>query len=63
VAILLTVRGRKSGVPRSTPAAMVNVGAQRWIMGTFGMVAWVQNLHAALEAIITIKGRAERVLR
>lgn len=60
--ILLTVRGRKSGLLRSTPVAMVNSGGRRWIIGTFGAVPWVQNLRAASEATITVKGRREPVV-
>src|SRR5437660_171443 len=31
---LLTVRGRKSGQPRTTPVALVEVEGGRWIIGT-----------------------------
>jgi deazaflavin-dependent oxidoreductase (nitroreductase family) len=51
---LLTVRGRKSGQLRSTPVAVVDINARRWIIGTFGEVNWVQNLRAAGEATLTI---------
>lgn len=59
--VLLTVRGRKSGVPRSTPVALVEDGSRRWIIGTFGEVDWVLNLRAARQATITRKRRAEHV--
>jgi deazaflavin-dependent oxidoreductase (nitroreductase family) len=59
--VLLTVRGRKSGVPRTTPVALVEIGGRRWIIGTFGDVNWVRNLRAAGEATVTIKGRIEAV--
>jgi deazaflavin-dependent oxidoreductase (nitroreductase family) len=59
--VLLTVRGRKSGAPRSTPVALVEVGDRRWIIGTFGPVDWVLNLRAAREATITRKRRPEDV--
>ena len=58
---LLTVRGRKSGVERTTPVAYVEAGGRRWIIATFGDVNWSQNLRAAGEAIITIKRRPQRV--
>jgi deazaflavin-dependent oxidoreductase (nitroreductase family) len=58
---LLTVRGRKSGEPRSTPVAIVDIGGHRWIIGTFGEVNWVRNLRAAGEATVTISGRAQPV--
>lgn len=54
---LLTVRGRKSGQPRTTPVAQVEVGGKRWIIGTFGDVNWVRNLRAAGEATLTIGRR------
>jgi deazaflavin-dependent oxidoreductase (nitroreductase family) len=59
--VLLTVRGRKSGMPRSTPVALVEVGGRRWIIGTFGEVDWVRNLRAARQATITRKRRDEPV--
>ena len=59
--VLLTVRGRKSGVPRSTPVALVDIAGRRWILGTFGEVSWVRNLRAAGQATITRKRRQEAV--
>jgi deazaflavin-dependent oxidoreductase (nitroreductase family) len=55
---LLTVRGRKSGQPRTTPVAQVEVEGKRWIIGTFGDVNWVRNLRAAGEATLTIGRRS-----
>src|SRR5579864_2559761 len=55
--ILLTVAGRKSGLLRSTPVAMVAANGKRWIVGTFGEVAWVLNLRAAKRGAITVKGK------
>lgn len=59
--ILLTVTGRKSGLPRSTPVALVELDGRRWIIGTFGAVGWVKNLRAAPLASITVKGRTESI--
>lgn len=53
---LITVRGRKSGIPRTTAVAVIESGGRRWVVGTFGEVNWVRNLRAAGEAIL-IKGR------
>ena len=50
---LLTVRGRKSGLMRTNPVAVVATGGRRWVIGTFGDVNWVRNLRAAGEAVIT----------
>jgi deazaflavin-dependent oxidoreductase (nitroreductase family) len=58
---LLTVRGRKSGQPRSTPVAVVDVEGRRWVIGTFGDVNWVRNLRAAGEGIVTINRRPQPV--
>ncbi len=58
---LLTVRGRTSGVDRTTPVAVVAIGGRRWLIGTFGDVNWVRNLRAAREATLTINRRPEPV--
>jgi deazaflavin-dependent oxidoreductase (nitroreductase family) len=58
---LLTVRGRSSGLPRTTPVAVVEVGGRRWLIGTFGDVNWVRNLRAAGEGVIKVGGRHEAV--
>lgn len=58
---LLTIRGRKSGVPRTTPIAIIDVDGRRWVWAPFGEVHWVQNLRAAGRATITIRGRTEEV--
>jgi len=59
---LLTVRGRKTGTPRTTPVAVVEVDGRRWVVGTFGEVNWVRNLRAAGEGTITL-GRREVPVR
>ena len=53
---LLTVRGRKSGQPRTTGVALVEAEGRRWVVGTFGEVQWTQNLRAAGEGTLT-RGR------
>ena len=58
---LLTVRGRTSGLDRTTPVAVVAIGGRRWLIGTFGEVNWVLNLRAAAEATLTVNGRPEVV--
>jgi deazaflavin-dependent oxidoreductase (nitroreductase family) len=58
---LLTVRGRKSGVPRTTPIAIIDVEGRRWVWAPWGGSQWVQNLRAAHEATITVHRREERV--
>src|SRR5919108_3041497 len=56
---LITVRGRKSGVPRTTPVALVEIGGRRWVIGTFGEVNWVRNLREAGKATVTAGRRQE----
>src|SRR5437588_12539462 len=58
---LLTVRGRKSGQPRTTPVALVEIGGRRWVVGTFGEVNWVRNLRVAREAGLAVGQRQEQV--
>lgn len=58
---LLTVRGRKSGVPRTVPVVMGVQGVQRWLVSPFGEVNWARNLRAAGEGIVTRGRRAETI--
>src|SRR5689334_9642751 len=44
---ILTVPGRKSGRPRSTPVAIIAVAGRRWIWAPFGEVQWVRNRRGA----------------
>jgi len=58
---LITVRGRKSGLPRTTPVALVEINGRRWVIGTFGDTNWVRNLRAAGEATVSVGRRREDV--
>jgi deazaflavin-dependent oxidoreductase (nitroreductase family) len=58
---LITIRGRKSGEPRTTPVAIIDVSGRRWIWAPWGEVNWVRNLRAAGRATITIRRRDEEV--
>ena len=58
---LITVRGRKSGLPRTTPVALVEINGRRWVIGTFGDTNWVRNLRAAGEATVSVGRRREEV--
>jgi len=44
---LLSVRGRRSGVIRSTPVVPVQHGDHAWIVSPFGEVGWVRNARVA----------------
>jgi deazaflavin-dependent oxidoreductase (nitroreductase family) len=58
---LITIRGRKSGLPRTTPVAIIEVAGRRWVWAPFGDVQWVRNLRAAGRATITVRRRKEEV--
>lgn len=58
---LITIRGRKSGKPRTTPVAVAEINGERWVIGTFGEVNWVQNLRSAGRATLTLGSRREEV--
>jgi deazaflavin-dependent oxidoreductase (nitroreductase family) len=44
---LLTVRGRSSGTPWSTPVSIVRIGEERWLVAPYGDRNWVRNARAA----------------
>src|SRR5690242_6860285 len=58
---LLTIRGRTSGVPRTTPIAIIEVDGRRWVWAPWGGSQWVRNLRAAGQATITVHRREEHV--
>ncbi len=55
--VLLTVRGRSSGLPRTAPVAVVEIQNRRYVIGAYGDVQWVRNLRAAGTASIRADGR------
>src|SRR5947209_16737991 len=57
---LLTVRGRKTGRPHSTPVTLVENG-ERWLVAPYGEVSWVWNARAAGEVTLQRAGRAQTV--
>lgn len=50
--VLLTVRGRKTGQPRTFPVAILKSGGREYLFSAFGEVSWVHNLRAASTATI-----------
>jgi deazaflavin-dependent oxidoreductase (nitroreductase family) len=58
---LVTVTGRTSGLPRTTPVAIIQHEGRRWIWAPWGEVHWVRNLRAAGRATITYRRRTEDV--
>ena len=51
--VLLTVRGRSTGRPHSTPVAMLQVADRRFVQAAYGEVGWVRNLRASGRATVT----------
>src|SRR5713226_10655233 len=58
---LITIRGRKSGEPRTTPIALIEIEGRRWVSSPFGDVNWVRNLRASGEATLTV-GRTQHAV-
>jgi deazaflavin-dependent oxidoreductase (nitroreductase family) len=58
---LITIRGRTSGLPRTTPVAIIEVSGRRWVWAPWGDVHWVRNLRAAGRATVTVRRRKEEV--
>jgi deazaflavin-dependent oxidoreductase (nitroreductase family) len=58
---LITVRGRKSGAPRTTPVAVIDVDGRRWVWAPWGDVHWVRNLRAAGRATVRTRRKEEAV--
>src|SRR5579859_3242756 len=55
--ILLTVRGRRSGRPRTTPVSMLELDGRRFVQASYSEDGWVRNLRAAGQATLTDHGR------
>ena len=58
---LLTVRGRKTGRPLSTPVTLVEAEGRRWLVSPYGEVAWVRNARAAGRVALARGRHAETV--
>ena len=58
---IITIRGRTSGEPRTTPIAIIDVAGRRWVWAPWGDVHWVRNLRAAGRATVSFRGRVEEV--
>ena len=61
-AVLLTVRGRKSGQSFTTPVGIFERDGQRWLFAEFGQVNWVRNLRATPRAEIRRGRRRESIV-
>ena len=58
---LVTIRGRTTGLPRTTGLAVIETDGRRWVWAPWGDVNWVRNLRAARRATIASGGRTEEV--
>jgi deazaflavin-dependent oxidoreductase (nitroreductase family) len=59
---LLTVPGRRSGRPRSTPVSIAMVASERYIVAAFEDAAWVGNVRAAGTGTLSRGRRHEAVV-
>ena len=59
---VLTVAGRKSGVPRATPVAVQDLGGYEYVWQAVPNAAWVANVRAA-DTVDLAHGRRHRTVR
>jgi deazaflavin-dependent oxidoreductase (nitroreductase family) len=60
--LLLTVAGRRTGKPRTTPVTLVEGDeGRRWLVAPYGAVGWVLNARAAGKVRLTRGRRSEDV--
>jgi deazaflavin-dependent oxidoreductase (nitroreductase family) len=59
---LLRTRGRRSGLPRTTPVALLSLDGRRWLVSPFGETHWVHNARADGRAHLG-RGRRPRPVR
>jgi deazaflavin-dependent oxidoreductase (nitroreductase family) len=58
---LLTVPGRRSGLPRGTPVSIAKVDDNRYIVAAFGDASWVKNVQRARAGILSRGKQTEEV--
>jgi deazaflavin-dependent oxidoreductase (nitroreductase family) len=58
---VLTVRGRVSGKPYSTPVDAIEHDGRRWLVAPYGVTNWVRNARAAGEVELRRGDRIERM--
>jgi deazaflavin-dependent oxidoreductase (nitroreductase family) len=54
--ILLIVRGRRSGIERTVPVAMLDLDGLWYVQATYGADGWARNLRVAGEATVIHPG-------
>jgi deazaflavin-dependent oxidoreductase (nitroreductase family) len=60
-AVVLTVTGRTSGKPRSTPVTPMHIAGNRYVVAVYPGADWVRNVRADEAATVTEGRRSERV--
>ncbi|QKE83192.1 nitroreductase/quinone reductase family protein [Arthrobacter sp. NEB 688] len=58
---VLTVRGRRSGLPRSTPVNLMPLGDERYLVAPRGVTEWVRNARVHPDAELRLGRRVEHV--
>ena len=58
---MLTVKGRRSGRPHSTPVSVVCIEGQRWLVAPYGPRNWVKNARVAGQVTLQ-RGRRKEVV-
>ena len=56
---LMTVYGRKTGQPYTTPVTLIERDGNRWLVSPYGEVSWVKNARAAGEVNLFRNGKTE----
>jgi deazaflavin-dependent oxidoreductase (nitroreductase family) len=56
---ILTVPGRKTGRPHSTPVDVIEVGGERWLVAGYGPANWVLNTRTHGEVTLRRGGHSE----
>lgn len=59
--VLLTVAGRRTGKPHTTPVRLLKYAGGRWLVAPYGAVSWVRNARAAGEVVISHGRTREKV--
>ena len=60
--VVLTVTGRNSGQPRSTPITPMYIDGERYVVGGFPGADWVRNAQADPDAMLT-RGKVREPVR
>jgi deazaflavin-dependent oxidoreductase (nitroreductase family) len=59
---LLTVTGRRTGLPRTTPVDVMNLEGTSFVVAPYGEVSWVHNVRAAGAVELSRRGHTCRYL-